>query len=286
MLGRGAGAGILRSRWQVEFCPLVLVKVSTVPNERFGRIESGAPRHLFRQTHVTLQSRSTHRWKIENSLFSRQASKPRQATIMFGPRLRCVFAITGENFIAAHAREKHGRIFFGLAAHQVSGNDGRVCGGFIHVPRQLWQKVGHLRFDHDFVMLATESASHALRDSRVVHGSFAHTTFFWKRNCISAHGMFFCHGSNDACRIQPGAQKRSDRNIAHHLPLDRGAEALAYFACQIFFFSLETVTRRGKLQIPILLNFKLATFPSGVMTGGKLVNSLEHGQRVGHPKKS
>src|SRR5208283_1694196 len=89
---------------------------------------------------------------------------------------------------------------------------------------------------------------------------------------------------------QSRTQKSPDRNVAHHLLLDRRAEPCANLIRQVRFRAFEavfrTMFRRRKRQVPVLLDLELTALPERAVACRKLANSLEHRQRIGHPEES
>src|SRR5258708_4263020 len=69
-------------------------------------------------------------------------------------------------------------------------------------------------------------------------------SFRGKSNRVGPQRLLSRHRSNDTRRIQPRTQKSADRNIAHHLLLDRCAEPCPDLVRQIILCSFEAVLRR------------------------------------------
>ena len=159
-----------------------------------------------------------------------------------------MLTISRENLIAAHSRQEHRRLFSRLAAYQIRRDDRRISRRLIHVPGQTWQQIDHIGLDHDLMVLAAQLSREALRNSWIVNRRLAHAIFFGKRNRVGPHRLLLRHGRhhgrNYARRIQPRTQKGADRNIAHHLSLDRCAEPRSDLVRQIVFCSFEAMLRR------------------------------------------
>src|SRR5271165_552348 len=93
------------------------------------------------------------------------------------------------------------------------------------------------------------------------------------------------HHGYDAGRIQPGAEKCTDGDIAHHLAFYRLAKALTHFIRQIGFGSRVARIGSRKAQIPVLPNFQFAIAKRRTMSCRKLGDSAEHRLRVRNPEK-
>ena len=116
----------------------------------------------------------------------------------------------------------------------------------------------NIRLNHDALVLTSQMPSQPARNFRIVERSFSHAILLWKCNRVGPNRLVrsTAHHRDNAGRIEAGAEKRSNGNVADHLCFDRSAKALANFFRQIRFRSRVGLIRSRKRQIPILRELK------------------------------
>src|SRR6267154_6048688 len=135
------------------------------------------------------------------------------------------------------------------------------------------------------MMFAAKLACQALRNSWIVNRHLPHAIFFRERNGIGPHSLLSRHGSDDARRIQSGAQKGAYRDVAHHLTVNSSAEPFANLIRKVGLRPLEAMFRGRKFKVPILFDFEFAALPHCIVSGRKLENSVKHRKGIWHPEK-
>ena len=99
------------------------------------------------------------------------------------------------------------------------------------MPRQPGQQIGHIGLNHDALVFTSQASRQASGYFRIVKRIFADAVLVRKRDGVSAHRLLagLRHHGHDAGRVQTGAEKGADGNVADHLAFHRTPEALANF---------------------------------------------------------
>ena len=123
----------------IEIRFLAIIQVCAVHHKALRRAERGAARHFPGEARRPLQRAPSETRQILNDRLEGSSKTRRQPAVAFGPVVRNILAISPEKFVPADAGEQYGHVLTCFAAHQVRSDDGRVGGGFVHVPHQAGQ---------------------------------------------------------------------------------------------------------------------------------------------------
>ena len=136
--------------------------------------------------------------------------------------MRRVFSISAKKFIAAHAGHEHSYVSARFLANQKRGYNRGVGSGLVHMPAQLRQQVGHIWFNDDLPIFASQLCRQASRDRRIVKRILTFAIFLGKRHGVSAkrslRGPHHCR--HNARGIKSRTQECAEWHVADHLLLD------------------------------------------------------------------
>ncbi len=183
--------------------------------KRSDRRERSAARHLLEQSHRAFCCPASQAGKAGDGSGNQFAHARGDMLISFRPGVRRVLAIPGEKLVSADAREQHGGLLSRLAAHQVRRNDRRIGGGFVHVPGEARQQIGHVRLDHDALILAAQTSCQPGGHFGIVERVFADPILRRKRDGVSAHRLT-ARPAPSSPRCWKNRAPRSERRRSGH----------------------------------------------------------------------